>query len=142
MHLTERSRKKTKCAAWLSGRSGRGNVRRTSRSGWSKSRSGRQIRGSVIACVGGRKIGLGEKKGRPAEGRRECPLLPFLHSGIDQETIVESVTAEAEARDVKETFDAAGHFLGLLRLVGALRPPCSPKGLVHLTGQAIGVLDL
>lgn len=55
--MTERSRKKTRCVVWLSERSARGNVRKTSRNGWSKSKSGRQIKGSVIACVGGRKIG-------------------------------------------------------------------------------------
>lgn len=141
MHLTERSRKKTNCGVWLNERSARGNVRKTSRNGWSKSRSGRQIRGSVIACVEGRKIGSGEKKRRPVEGRRECPLLLFLHSGIDQESIVESVTVEAEAHDVKEMLDAAGHLLGL-HLIGALHPLCTPKGLAPRTEQAIGVLDL
>lgn len=55
---------------------------------------------------------------------------------------MENVTAGAEARDVKETFDAAGHLLGLLRLVGALRLLCNPEGLVRPTEQAIGILGL
>lgn len=140
--MTERSRKKTRCVVWLTERSARGNVKKTSQDGWSKSRSGRQKRGNVIACVGGKKIGSGERKMRSAEGKRKCPLLPFLHSGIDQETIVENVTGGAEVRDVKETFDVAGHLLGLLRLVGALRLLCNPKGLVRPTEQAIGILAL
>lgn len=53
-----------------------------------------------------------------------------------------SVTAGAEARDVTETSDAAGHLLGLLRLVGALRLLCSLNGLVPPAEQAIGVLGL